>query len=50
MSSPLLVAPSLLAADFTRLGEEGSRRRGSGADWIHLDIGDPSTGTWFSPW
>lgn len=35
-----LVAPSLLAADFSRLGEEVQRVEQSGADWLHLDIMD----------
>jgi ribulose-phosphate 3-epimerase len=36
----LIVAPSLLAADFGRIGEETSRAINAGADWMHLDIMD----------
>src|SRR3954464_13592574 len=37
---PLLVAPSILAADFAKLGEEVSALDQVGADWIHLDVMD----------
>ncbi len=35
-----LIAPSVLAADFTRLGEEIEMVNGSEADWFHLDVMD----------
>src|SRR5256885_2178333 len=37
---PVLVAPSILAADFAHLAEEVRRVEEAGADWIHCDIMD----------
>jgi ribulose-phosphate 3-epimerase len=38
--SPVLIAPSVLSADFTRLGEEVRAVDRAGADWIHVDVMD----------
>lgn len=40
MSRPLLVSPSILAADFAKLGDEVRALDEGGADWIHIDVMD----------
>ncbi len=39
-SRPLIVAPSILSADFGRLGEEVRASDRAGGDWIHVDVMD----------
>jgi ribulose-phosphate 3-epimerase len=40
MTRPLIIAPSILSADFSKLGEEVRAIDGAGAEWVHVDVMD----------
>ncbi len=40
MAKNILIAPSMLSCDFSRMGEEAKRMQGAGADMLHIDVMD----------
>ena len=40
MRQPIVIAPSILSADFARLGEDVRKSLDAGAQWVHFDVMD----------
>ncbi|MHB8571241.1 MAG: hypothetical protein ACYC97_13730, partial [Metallibacterium sp.] len=38
MRQPIVIAPSILSADFARLGEDAQKALDAGAEWLHFDV------------